>query len=550
MAKIKVAAYCRVSTGSDQQLNSLENQQLHFGEYADSDKFELIDVYTDRGETATRADHNRKGLIDMLYDSGLDYEQYKGESIFLLSDRKAKFEEIHVTNSARFSRDVLSLDLFRKLHKKGVYVVTDDGRVNTRERPDSFHIILELSLNQNDSINKSEIVRSGHLKSAKKGNIFTNDNLYGYRLIYDNETKKNTLIPIPEEREVVEEIFNLYIGGMGEQRIANHLEQKGVFTRKGKPFQRATIRKMLTNEKYYGASVRNKIDQGKVFNRYKTHKIKPKEEWVIREDLFEPIVDKEKFELAQQIRASKVSHVTQRGLNHGKTEFAQKIKCGQCGKNYVMCVDKNKYYACSTKRTKRVSACDAINIRLKFLEDYIEWLMKGGLRVKLNVSKLVTQNQINIRKDELLNRLDQSKLDFVKEKEAELTSLKEEQRRIIKEYAKRRLDEDLYNEMIEETLNNIDQLEVTILEYSKSNDEILEEIKQLDVRLHIVENADIKDAFTREEVINAIKTIVVTKEVEEPSKPKLTVEWDYEILSVVHLDSKKKFMLLLWSKSS
>ena len=128
----KVCAYCRVSTDSKEQESSFENQRAYFErELSKENGFNLIKIYADKGLTGTVFD--REQFLDMLYDAGLDYQTIKGKLIFTTSDREPLFKYICVSNTSRFARNILIVDIIRELRKKKVYIKFMDWGKSTED---------------------------------------------------------------------------------------------------------------------------------------------------------------------------------------------------------------------------------------------------------------------------------------------------------------------------------------------------------------------------------------------------------------------------------
>ena len=226
--KKKVACYCRVSTNKRDQENSFENQKNYFKrEIAKSNEYELYKIYADKGITGTSFT-NRREFNKMLYDAGLDIKPiYNSNKIlvknsYVASSREPKFNLIMVKNTSRFARNIVSWDIIRELKKKQVYIYFLDINKTTANDADELLLQMLLTLDENESRDKSRKVQFGHLESAKQGVIFTNNNIYGYR--YIKET--NSLQIIPQEAEVIKKIFNYYANGLGIRRIINKLSNK------------------------------------------------------------------------------------------------------------------------------------------------------------------------------------------------------------------------------------------------------------------------------------------------------------------------------------
>jgi len=335
--KIKAAAYCRVSTNTEEQETSFKNQQSFFQrEISKSKECTLFRIYADRGITGTSLSR-REEFSRMLHDAGLDETKVEKKSVFTASRREPLFHRIYVTNTSRFARNVLSIDILRELLLKGVFVHFLDLNIIYDGVDKEFTLNLFLNFSQQESIDKSAKVRAGHAESARKGVIMTTGKTYGYRYIRDT----NSLEIVEEEAKVVRDIFKLYSEGYGIRRILGWLEEKKIRSRQGKPFVPSFLKRLLSQEKYYGALVRYKYDTGVVFNK-KTPKVTSPDTWVVHEnhERIPAIITKELFETCKAIREGKISHINQKGVYRGQSDFAGKIYCAICGNTYTRNIDR------------------------------------------------------------------------------------------------------------------------------------------------------------------------------------------------------------------
>lgn len=116
----KVVAYCRVSTSTNDQQNSFENQKSYFErEIQKNDSYELYRIYADRGITGTSL-NRREQFSEMLKDAGLDATKVNNTNkiVYIASNREPLFHKIYVKNTSRFARNVLVIDILRELLKK------------------------------------------------------------------------------------------------------------------------------------------------------------------------------------------------------------------------------------------------------------------------------------------------------------------------------------------------------------------------------------------------------------------------------------------------
>lgn len=231
---MRVAAYCRVSTGSDEQLNSLKNQTDFFSTYAAKQGYNLVHIYADRGISGRMA-ANRPEFLNMLADSSRD-----------------AFDMLLVKDISRFARNTVDfLSGIRELKSNGVDVRFLSSN-QTVLGESEFVITLFAALAQEESCNLSKRIIFGKLQGAKSGRPAST--VYGYNHGKNFEFKIND-----NEAEIVRKIFDMYCEkGMGIRKIANHLNSICVKTKKGKQWEFKTVRRILSNPIYIGKIVNNK----------------------------------------------------------------------------------------------------------------------------------------------------------------------------------------------------------------------------------------------------------------------------------------------------
>ncbi|MGG7619537.1 recombinase family protein [Bacillus coreaensis] len=516
MEKVSVCAYCRVSTDSKDQENSFENQKSYFErEIKKNEKYSLYKIYADKGITGTSLS-KREQFNQMLYDAGLNIIDVEGEPTFRIDhDRKPMFKRILVKNSSRFARNMEVISIIRKLKENGVYIDFFDINISTDKEDYEFVLNLFLNFDQQDSIDKSKKVKFGIFESAKKGNIFTNKRIYGYN--YNLVTKELEIIE--DEAKVISKIFNLYVNHKyGFRKIVDYLNENNYRTREGKPFIKSTISRILENEKYCGTLIRNKYDTGVVFHKKKTPKKRPENEWVIHEERVPAIIEKDIFQKAQEIRKSKARK--QRGVYHGKSEFAGLIKCKQCGASYTRNVDKGRvFYNCSTKKTRGIKACDNVNLSEEYIHTALYGLAHGGLYEVFNNNKDIQIEQLTEIQERMKQSIDKDTFEDAEIKKDELNTLEEKKSKIIDLYLEDTFDMSVLHEKNEQIEEEIKRIKQEITELSKGQNEILEDIEELNKIISMIKTEGIKKVFTREEIINNIKTITIERDSENRKQP-------------------------------
>ena len=239
---LRVAAYCRVSSDSSDQLHSYATQIKAYteqiGAHAD---WELVDVYADEGLTGTRMDKRE------------DFQR-------LLADcRKGKVDRVLCKSISRFARNTKDcLAALRELSALGVTVYFEKENIDTGTLTSELMVSVSGALAQQESISISQNQRMSYKRRMERGEFITCKAPFGYRLVEGKE-----LEIIPEEAERVRWIFASYLSGKSLEWIAEQMEKAGIPTPDNAPYwQKTSILYILTNEKYIGDSLNQKYLSG------------------------------------------------------------------------------------------------------------------------------------------------------------------------------------------------------------------------------------------------------------------------------------------------
>lgn len=235
--KLRVAAYCWVSTSGPEQMCSLEIQ---------------IKTYTKMIKG-----HPNWIFAGVFYDieSGLRRSGRKDLDKLLRKAAKGKIDYIITKSISRVSRDTLEiLKIIRFLRERGINMHFENEKLDSIETDKEFEITLRGMLAQDESRNTSENIQWGIQRKFEKGEIYTKyKNFMGYTCV-DGE-----IVIVLEQAEVVRKIFDLYLQGLTLRQIKAYLEAQGIKTVTGKDDWNAkTIRDMLINEKYKGDTMLQK----------------------------------------------------------------------------------------------------------------------------------------------------------------------------------------------------------------------------------------------------------------------------------------------------
>lgn len=309
---LKVAAYCRVSTDSSDQANSLASQQSYFKEYIERNPmWELYDIYVDEGITGTST-KKRKAFNRMMVDAQLN-----------------KYDLIITKEISRFARNTLdSIYYTRKLKEYGIGVIFANDNLFTLDPDAELRLTIMASIAQEESRKTSERVKWGQKRRMEQGVVF-GSSMIGY------DVKDGKLFINPEGAEVVRKIFHKYtIEHKGTCTIARELKEEGVRTFTNKNWTNTVILRTLRNEKYCGDLVQKKtltpnyLTHEKVLNR-------GVEELIIIRDHHEPIISRELFDLTQKELERRAPSDEQKKKLGNRYCFSGKITCEECGSSFV-----------------------------------------------------------------------------------------------------------------------------------------------------------------------------------------------------------------------
>ena len=307
-SKIRVAAYCRVSTNSEDQQNSLMTQMRYYENFlADSETERLVSVYADEGITGTRMD-KREEFQRMLKDC-----------------RRGKIDRIIVKSISRFARNTKDcLSVLRELKELGISVMFEKENIDTANITDEIMVTIMGGLAQEESSSISKNVRWSIRSKMKNGTVKFHSAPLGYDLYEGN------LIINKREAEIVKSIYKMFLSGMGYDSICRELnESKVIKNDKGTKWLSASVRYILTNEKYIGDSLWQKNYNTSM--PYKKVRNKGELEKYYINNTHEAIITKEEFEKVQELIEQR-KHPNKNLINN--YPLSKKIYCGKCKKIY------------------------------------------------------------------------------------------------------------------------------------------------------------------------------------------------------------------------
>ncbi len=318
---LRVAAYARVSTDHEDQINSLANQRTYFENYIKSNPdWRFAGIYYDEGVSGTQT-KKRAGFNRMITACK------NGEINLILTKEVSRF--------ARNTVDTLEYTRMLKAHDVGVIFINDN--IDTRENDGEFRLAIMASVAQEESRKTSERVRWGQKIAMKNGVVFGNS-VFGFSL------KNGELFINDSEAEVVRLIFHKYVNeGKGTHVISRELYEEGKSppkTSKGQ-WSSAMILKILRNEKYVGDLLQKKF----ITKDYLTHKKiqnDGSEEKIYIRDHHKPIIDRATWERTQEELKRREVSVELKSKYSNRYWCSGKIVCADCGSRFIIRRSKRK----------------------------------------------------------------------------------------------------------------------------------------------------------------------------------------------------------------
>lgn len=334
--RLRVAAYCRVSTDDEDQIKSYNSMVQHYTDLIKNNKeWVFAGVYADRAITGTKVDKRdefQKLIQDCLED---------------------KIDMIIAKSIPRFARNTLdTLKYVRMLKERNVGVYFEVEKINTLKDGEFLMTILS-SVAQQEVENTSAYVKKGLKMKMKRGELVGFQGCLGYD--YDTVTKS---LSINEEgAEVVRYIFERYVAGAGSTMIARELNEKEIPTIKGNPWTSSSVMGIINNEKYKGDILLGKTFTVDPISKRRLENLGEEDRYYIHNH-HEPIVSEELFERAQEIRNRRNGN-RKKGVTPGKREkfsrqyaFSCMLECGFCGGN----LSRRRWHS-SSKYKKTIWQC-------------------------------------------------------------------------------------------------------------------------------------------------------------------------------------------------
>lgn len=476
--KLRVAAYCRVSTDSDDQRDSLETQKQHFEAWIrlHSD-WEYAGVFYDFGITGTKAEV-RDGLQALLYEC-----------------RIGRIDYVLTKSVSRFARNTVDcLSIVRELLSYGIPIYFEKENLDTGSMESELILSIISSLAQDELESISKNVKWSAQKRMENGSYKIGCVPYGY-----TKNEHGDMVIVPEEADVIQYIFNSVVSGMGVYKIAKNLNARHIPARKGGKWSTTTLLDILVNEKYVGDALFQKTYTDSNFHRHDNH---GEMKTHLVQEHHEPIISRELFEKAGAILSQRAK---ERGIQKGSAKYQQRyafsgrIICGQCGDKF-----KRQTYTSGITWACKTHLFHKSDCSMKYIRDDA---VKAAFVTMMN--KLIFARKLMLRplcealriagSDENLQRILHLKeeLQHNAERKDELRKLR----------ARGIIDSVLYNQEVSRIEKQSDEFRAEIK--GLGNAESGSSMKEAERLLKYVESADVLSEFSDDLFADFVESITV-----------------------------------------
>lgn len=475
---VRLAAYCRVSSDSDDQLHSFAAQIRYYTEYARKNpQYQLVDIYADEGITGTSM-KKRDELNRLIRDC-----------------KKGKIDRIIVKAISRFFRNTEELIVtVRMLKEIGVSVYFEEQGIDTDKMNMEMIVTLPGMAAQQESISISQNQRWSYKKRMESGDFNCCSPAYGFNLT------DGQLIVNEEEAETIRRIFDLYLQGFGKQAIATKLNADGIRRKHGNDrWHHSTVDYVLNNERYMGDALLQKsfTTETLPFRKVRNHGEQPK---YYVENSNPPIVSREIYQTAQELQRGRKTGNCKKNPSYPLTGI---LRCPDCGRAFRRQVVSGKaYWICNGKAT---GATDCKNRRVREDEVYHAFSLMSE---KLCENRKYLLETLIHQIEEMQNKTNGNQQKILA-LDKEIADLCAQNLVITRLHTKGILSAADYSAQASEIGNKISELRTERRKKltDDEDDELLDNLRNLN---EILENAELQANFNEELFEQIVESITVT----------------------------------------
>lgn len=408
---LRVTYYARVSSDSDEQLNSLDNQIAYYENFIKKNPaWTFVPGYIDEGLSGIST-RKREHFNEMIHDAA-----------------EGKFDLVITKEISRFARNTLdSIQFTRQLLGCGVGVFFQNDNINTLDEDSELRLSIMSSIAQDELRKLSSRVKFGHQQAIKSNVVLGNGRIFGYH-------KKDKRLVIDEEQaEMVRELFELYATDeYSMKQLETLFYNKGYRNHNGKKIAHSTLSNIISNPKYKGYYVGNKVKVVDMFT--KKQKFLPPDEWVMFKDetgeIVPAIVSEEVWDRANAVLKRRSEDVKSRqGICNHANLLTGKLICTHCGRAYYRKESKDKQgninskWVCSGKINNGADSCPSFTI---YEEEIKPILFDAFSDTEVDVEALMEEYTARYRALEADSNLEKSmedchrRIDLAKKKKSKL----------------------------------------------------------------------------------------------------------------------------------
>lgn len=493
---MRVTFYARVSSEKDEQLNSLDNQIAHYTNLIKSNvNWTYVTGYIDEGI------------------SGISVQKREQFNKMLSDAKDGKFDLIITKEISRFARNTLdSIQFTRELLSNGVAVFFQNDNINTLDEDSELRLSIMSSIAQDELRKLSSRVKFGHQQAIKNHVVLGNSRIWGYK------KKDKKLVIDEEEAKIVRELFELYATDeYSMKQIENIFWERGYRNRNGNKISHCTMSNAISNPKYKGYYVGNKVKVIDMFTK-KQHFLPP-EEWVMFKDetgdIVPAIVSEELWEAANIILTRRSNDVKNRQniCNH-ENLLTGKLICTHCNKPYYRKDskdrqgNKNNKWVCSGKINNGSSSCPSFTI----YESDIKPILFEVFNETSKVTEDLIESYIELYK--IISK-DKEAENEIQKIQTQIEYVKKKKKKILDYNLNGDISDKEYIEINNDCNKEIEQLELRIIELQHecdSKNEFQKNIKEIRSILLEAKKDAANGIITREFINKYIDKIFVTPE--------------------------------------
>lgn len=347
---LRVTYYARVSSESDEQLNSLDNQIAYYEDLIRRNRaWTYVPGYVDEGLSGIST-KKRKHFNEMIADA-----------------KEGAFDLIITKEISRFARNTLdSLQYTRELLGWGVGVFFQNDNINTLDEDAELRLTIMSSIAQDELRKLSSRVKFGHQQAIKSNVVLGNSRIFGYK------KDEKRLVIDESQAPMVRDLFRLYATGeYSMKQLETLFYEQGYRNYNGNKIAHTTMSGIISNPKYKGYYVGNKVRIVDMFT--KKQKFLPPEEWVMFKDetgeIVPAIVSEELWDKANEVLTRRSEDVKNRqGICNHANLLTGKLYCAHCGAAYYRRESKSKdgtvnsKWVCSGKINNGADSCPSFPI--------------------------------------------------------------------------------------------------------------------------------------------------------------------------------------------